>query len=348
MSKSIQDRVDAVDPDTVNWNDANFYASLGVGDDDDEGDPQDKGDTDPAPAAAPAPAPAAAPAAAPAPTESSNAPAAAPAPTDPTAPVEGIATADGKRIIPYGVLQATRRELKETNERLAAAQEALAQAAARQPAAADSALADRAAADPNSLTDEEMAELAQDYPALAKPLKLIRDTHAQLAKLAAAPTPAPVAAPAPAPSQAAQDLDGEEAFDAGIAANPLLASWMSTGGREWDRAKALDALLQQDPANANLSYTDRFAKVQRMVAAEFDIPVPRAAAPTPPAPAQAAPAAAPLPKPKAAALPSLSDMGGTPPQSEEDAINSQSSTDLLAAAERMTDEQLMRMAGVVF
>lgn len=338
----IQERIEALDPDQVNWNDANAYAAMGIGADDGEGDEtgteQEEGDT----AAAPAPALAAAPAPAP---DRSVAPAAAPAPNQPEA-VEGISTADGKRIIPYAVLQATRRELKETAAQLAEAQAALATASSRQ-APGDSNLADRAASDPNSLTDEEMAELAEDYPALAKPLQIIRSTSAQLAKLAAAPTPAPAAAPAPAPSQQAADLSGEEAFDAGIAANPLLASWMGTGGREWARAQAVDRLLMQDPENANLTYTQRFAKVQRMVAAEFDIPIPVPAAPTP-TPAAPAPAAPALPKPRAAALPSLSDMGGTPPQSEDDTVNSQTSADLLAAAERMTDAELMRMAGVSY
>jgi hypothetical protein len=343
--KTFEERIDALDPDQINWNDAGAYAAMGVGvdDDDESGLEQEEVDTT-AETTPPASAPAAA---APAPAPAASSPAAAPAPTDPTAQVDGIATADGKRIIPYAVLQATRRELAETNNRLAEAQAAL--EAAKKAPAGDNSLSDRAADDPNSLTDEEMAELEQDFPALAKPLKMVRDASAKLQQLAATPSAAP-AAPAPAPSPRAAELDSDEAFDAGIVANPLLASWMGSNGREWQRAQAVDRLLMQDPANQSLTYTERFAKVQRMVAAEFEIAVPARAAPAPaptPAPAAAAPAA-PAFKPKPAALPSLSDLGGTTPQSEEDAVNGRTTTDLLASAERMTDAELMRMAGLSY
>lgn len=349
---TIQERIDATDPDKINWNDPGAYAALGIGkdDEDDQSSEEGQGDTTtPAPSAAPAPAPAAAPAApAPAPVTSAP-PAAEPAPA-PNAAVEGVLTKDGKSVIPYAVLQAARREAREANDRAEQATAALEEARRQAPAAGQSDLADRAAANPDSLTDQEMAELEQDFPALAKPLRLLRAASEKLL------TPAPASAPAaPAPSaqraSAAEQDDADAEFDAGIAANPLLAQWMSSGGREWDRAKAIDRVLQQDPASADLSYAQRFAKVQRMVAAEFDIPLPATAATPAPSPAPAtAPAAAPasLPTPKASAFPSLSDLGGTPPQSDEDAINGATTADLLAKAERMSDAELMRMAGVSY
>lgn len=346
----LQARIDAI-PENADWNDPATYAALGVGVDepgDETGEQEEQGETGQA-AAAPAPAPAAAPVAAPAPTESSQAPAAAPAPSEPER-IDGVATADGKRVIPYAVLKQAREVAHQATVRAEAAEAALEEAKRQAPKPGASDLADRAQANPDSLTDEEMAELEQDFPALAKPLRLLRAASDQL-RTAAAPAPAP-AAPAPAPRTAPKTREEDEAeFDEGIAANPLLAQWMGSGGREWERAKALDAVLKDDPSCAGLSYADRFAKVQRMVAAEFDIPLPSAAAPKP-APSPAAPAAAPAapaaPAAKTAPLPSLSDLGGTPPQSAEDAINSKTALDLLASTEHMTEAQLMAMAGISY
>lgn len=345
----VADAISGMNPDTFNWADSNAYASLGIGEpgedpqgDEDDGHIPQEGDTAAAPTPAPAAAPAQAPAAAaPAPvaaTESSAAPAAASAPATGEA-VDGVATRDGKSIIPYAVLQNTRRENQLLREELARAQ------AAKAPAADDPATR---AANPESLTPAELEELATDFPQLAKPLKIIQQAQESIAQLKAAPTPA--ATPAAAPKQGNDEVSEDEAFDRGIIANPLLASWMSAGGKEWERAKAVDRLLSNDPETAKLSFTDRFAKVQRMVAAEFDIPLPTAAKPanTPAAAPVAAPAAAPLPQPKAAALPSLSDLGGSTPQSDEDATNSMTTTDLLAKAERLSDAELLRMAGVSY
>jgi hypothetical protein len=347
-TETLQARIDALNPDTVDWNDSATYAALGIGVDDDEDGQgqQDQGDTAQASAAAPAPAPAAAPVAAPAPAESSQAPAAAPAPSEPDR-VDGVLAKDGKTVIPYGVLAAARRDAQNAHQRAEAAEAALAEAQRQAPAAGTSDLADRAAANPDSLTDAEMAELEQDFPALAKPLKLLRSVTEKLQT--AAPTPAP-AAPAPAPAAPrANGEDEAEQFDLAIASNPLIGQWMTNGGREWERAKAIDRVLMQDPETAGLSYSDRFAKVQRMVAAEFDVPLPKpAATPAAPAASPAAPAAPAVPAAKAAPLPSLSDLGGSPPQAADDAINSKTAVDLLASTNGMSEEQLMRMAGVFY
>lgn len=129
-----------------------------------------------------------------------------------------------------------------------------------------------------------------------------------------------------------------------IAANPLIAKWMGEKGPEWKRAAALDRTLRDDPTTSHLSYAERFARVQRSVAAEFGIALPSTPAPA----AAAAPAAAPATAPavRTAPMPSLSDMGGAAPQSNEDAVNSATAVDLLASAERMSDAELMRFAGI--
>lgn len=346
--KDISERIAELDPDQINWSDPNAYAAMGIGKDDDEGggsNPQ--GDTDgnaPAPASSATPAHAApavpaAPAAAPA---SSATPAAAPA-VQPEDRPAGVATRDGKQVIPYAVLEATRRANKELQEQLSEAREQLSQAAARSSLHGESNLADRAAADPDSLTDAELEELAADFPQLAKPLRILKKAAEQAAQ-GASRSAAQAAATAPTPGSTSGDSD-QEAFDAGLAANPLLASWMGANGKEWQRAVAVDKLLSGDPEYGAMTYTERFARVQAMVAAERGIATP-AAAPTP-APAPRAPAAPPpAPQVRQAVMPSLSDLGGTAPLSDDDEVNSASTTDLLAKAEHMSDADLRRFAGI--
>lgn len=339
-TEDLQARLDALNLDTVDWADPATYVSLGMGTgdaDDEQGQQEQQGDI--------AQATAAAPAAAPAPANSSHAPAAAPAVEDPDR-VDGIATADGKRVIPYAVLKSTRESERSAREENATLRAQLEEAQQKLTAAGNPDLAARAASAPETLSAEELAELEQDYPSLSKLAKVVMATQEQL-QTAAAPAPAPAAAPAaPAPAPAAHGSD-EEQFDAALAGAPLISKWMTSEGPEWERAKALDALLRDDPRTAGLNYAQRFAKVERMVAAEFDIPLPSAAPSPAPTPA-ATPAAPAMPAAKAAPLPTLSDLGGTPPQSAEDAINSKTALDLLASTENMSEEQLMRMAGVSF
>lgn len=362
----IGSRIDAMNPDTFNWNDASAYMALGIGEGDEplvEDDSEgviETGDnaTAPAPAAAPAaaPAPQAAPAAQPA-ADPAGAPASSASPsaagesTNDPAPVEGIATADGKRVIPYAVLQATRRQATELKAELdranARLQEALTKSAGKP---GDNDLAARAAADPDSLTEQELEALAADFPAMAKPMQQLRKLQAKVDAIAAAPAPAaPAAAPA---APAAGGPTDEEQFDEGIAANPVLAGWMGSGGKEWQRAVAIDKLLSQDADYQALTYAKRFAKVQRMVAAEFDIALSKPAptpTPTPTPTAAPAAAAAPALQARASAYPSLSDMGGsTPKVGFENELEAMTTTDALARAERMSEAELMRLAGVSY
>ncbi|HEY1129139.1 MAG TPA: hypothetical protein VGF12_07030 [Roseateles sp.] len=346
---NLQARIDALNPDTVDWSDPALYEGLGIGIEEGDEDEQDKGDSATAAAAAPATAPAAAPAAAPAPAQSSEAPAAAPATSD-AEHVDGVATADGKRVIPYAVLKQTRESERHAREENTSLRAQLEEAQRQLNAAGNPDLAARASSAPETLTPQELAELEQDYPSLSKLVKVVMATQEKLQTAATAPAPA-AAAPTPATAPRAEPESDEEAFDAAIAGAPLISKWMSDGGPEWDRARAIDGLLKNDPNSAGLTYAQRFDKVERMVAAEFGIQRPSAApAPTPAAPAASpAPAAAPaLPAAKAAPMPSLSDLGGSTPQSAEDAISSKTSADLLASTEGMSEKQLMEMAGIYF
>lgn len=353
--KDITQRIEELNPDTMNWDDANAYAALGVGEPD-EGEggvvlntsdtpPADGGATPAVPPAAPA-APAQAEAAAPTPPASS--PPSAPAPSEPATP-KGVATADGQHIIPYAVLQDTRTRLREAESELAQAKERL--EAAEKKGAGNSELASRAAENPALLTAEEWEQLEADYPLPAKALRLQHERNEALQAQLQARAPAPAATGAPQPSTAPNPQDIDAQWDDAIAGNANISKWMGSKGPEWDEAVKQHQLLMSDEKNADLPFAEQFKLVERMVCAKFDLPF-APAAPAAAAPASGAastpPAAPKLPEPARGALPSLSDMGGSTPRSGEDDINATSSTDLLARTDRMSEAELMRMAGVTY
>lgn len=349
--KDITERIDELNPDTINWSDPGAYAAMGIGEDDGEGDEQPQGDSTnggqaPAAAATPAPAaPAVTATPAPAPAQRSEAPAAAASTEGEPERPQGVATRDGRHVIPYAVLEQARertRQLEQQNQQL---QEQLAAAANRADPSGSSELAQRAQSDPDSLTPAELEELAADFPSLAKPLQMMVKMREQITALASRPA-APVAASAAAPAAAPapRTVAPEEELDLAIAANPLIGQWMSARGDEWARARAIDSMLLQDPKYAGISATERLAKVQAMVAAEFGIKAPAAATPAPAPQPQGG--AAPAPAARDSAFPSLGDMGGTAPLSDEDQVNALPSTDLLAKYERMSDAELMRQVGL--
>lgn len=353
-SKDIIERIESFDPDKVNWSDPNAFAAMGVGEDDPEGEndtPANQGDTAgaaPAPAAAATPAPAApaaaaAPASTPAGSSASPGAAAASSANDELQRPAGVATRDGKHVIPYEVLANTRDHARRLETELAEARQQLEQLAAKAGGSGGSAPSadQQQRAQQGLLTEEERI----DFPALAK----IEQAFVQLNERLSRPAAQPAAHPAPMAQSAAQApaaprLSDDEEFDLAIAQSPLIAQWMQSKGPEWRRAAALDKMLRDDPDTSHLTYAQRFERVQRSVAAEFGIPLP-ASSNTPRTNQTAAPAPA-TPQVREAAMPSLSDFGGSPPQSSEDAVNSATATDLLAMAERMSDAELARFAGV--
>ena len=265
--------------------------------------------------------------------------------------IDGIATVDGKRTIPYAVLQQERRANAQLKEQVRLMQQQLQEKAAS-ASNSQGDLADRAAQAPDSLTDAELEQLEQDFPSLAKPLKLLRKlvedrgAQAPAAQVTAAPAPAPAA---PAAGKASTPEDEQAAYDTGIADNPLIAKWMSEGGSEWQRACAIDQVLMSDPENANLTYTERFAKVQAMVAAEFGHPLPAAPAPAPSLPARAAAAAASNAAPPAkTVMPTLTDLSGMGVSVAKDPMDGMTASQMVDAAMDMSEEQLRRMAGLSY
>lgn len=340
MTTEIEKRIEQLNPDTVDWNDPRTYAALGVGTPEPDeviaegaqpmGDTIAKDDAE----AAGTPAADAAPAA----VEQGATPGATDAkPDDPKAQPAGVATRDGKHVIPYAVLEQTRAALRQREAELTRLQEQLASAQAG-AGQTGNATVDKAMTDPSSVSESDLEELETDFPAIGRALRAML----KRVESVAAPAAAPQAPAAPAASQP-PETNSDEEFDLAIAQTPLLASWMANPqSKEWQRAKSIDAMLLNDSDYQAKSYAERFAAVQRMVAAEFGIKEPAAQAPAP------APRAAALPDPRPAAPPTLTDLGGSPPRNDADLWSQSPTTDLLARAEQMSEEQLMKLAGISY
>lgn len=339
-------------PDDFNYEDANALAKvMGPAATEEGAQTQDPpGDTAATQAPAPAPAPIAAPAAAPAPVAAAAAPAPAAESSDPPAAaapatdvrVEGVLAKDGKHVLPYSALQESRREaltqrgradeLAETNRRL---QEQLEAAKAGRPIDGESAI-----------SEEELAQVEKDFPQLAPFVKSTRAMQATVAKLTEQQRQ-------PAGDKSAEinaQLDAQAELDAALAQRPLLSRYAGQGGVVWQRAVEIDRQLLGDQAWASKPLAERFAETEKLLAAELGIQAP-ASAPPPPATAPAAPAAPARvdPATATAAGPStLSDITGTAPKVEKDPWDDRLPIEGLAAAERMTDEQLMRSLGIPY
>lgn len=302
-----------------------------------------------APAAAQTPA---APAAAPAPAADSSAPAGAAQAVD-EANVAGVATRDGKHVIPFSVLEATRtarqaaeaqaqqlanelQQLREANQRLQ--EQVSAGAGAKQDQA------DSQAAALQRVSQEKIESVRIDFPELAEQMEarnaLIDSMQAMQQRLEqiAATRPQPAATQQPDTATLQELIDQR----------PLLAQWQAKGGVAWREAVARDNALQSDPAWATKPMAERFAEVERQLAAEFGIavpaPAPRAAAPS------AQPAAAaqqPNQQPKPAALPTLTDLSGTPAV-VGDPTQGMSTNQMVDMARNMSMEELRKLAGLSY
>lgn len=283
MSETLLERLDNL-AEGADLSDPQTYSKLLGYSDEDRGAQPAQGDT----AATPT-APAATVA-----TESSAPPAAA---VKPEAEAAGIATKDGKHVIPMAVLTDTRQALARANERadaLIAENRRLEQEKAAALAAAKPA--------PEPERDEELEELETDFPQVAKRLKANSQENAELraqVQEIAARTAQPPAVD-PNAGQVQELIDKL----------PLLSAWQAKGGVAWREAVARDDALRVDPAWGTRTQAERFAEVQRQIADELGIPnaTPTAQAQAQTPEARPAPAAAPVPT---TVQPTLTDFNGS-------------------------------------
>jgi hypothetical protein len=252
---------------------------------------------------------------------------------------EGVATKDGKHIIPFEVLE---KERTRTAELQRVAQEQAAQIEALKAKAAGA--PEPGKPQPNGeevlvLSEEELAELEKELPALGK---LFRAQQAQLHQLGSTVKNL---------SDERQEREAESARSVqvnvqdAIDANPKLAYLQAQAPDVFGRAVRFDQTLSADPDWAGKSLQDRFAQVVKLYEATYgEVKLPGSADPEQPKPSQSELAKVAEAK-LAAAAPgspkSMSDIpgGSIPPTDELARIESLTTAELGAMFENMTQEQ---------
>jgi hypothetical protein len=241
---------------------------------------------------------------------------------EPAAKVEGIASKDGSRILPYAALQAERRNARTANARY--------EATARELEEAKQLIADMKAGktpDTGEVTEADVAQMEEDFPEQGKKMRALFE-RAQAA-----------AAAAPAKTASAEHDVGDDPVQDAIDQVPLLVEWQTGDAEKFQRAQEHDRVLVNSPKWANKSAVERFTHVAKLVADEYDIPFPVAktsdAKPTP-SPAKTAADAAERATPN-----TLSDFkGGAIPDHGTVNVKNMSPQALLGRYEGMTDAEI--------
>ncbi|WP_461606586.1 hypothetical protein [Aeromonas rivipollensis] len=180
-----------------------------------------------------------------------------------TEPEKVILAKSGQHTIPYEVLEQARNEAKQLREQLAQSQQAQAERDKLQALMEKHGI--NPDVDPDDISQEELAQLAQDYPDLGKSIAAIASKLQRLEQQAA---PQPVT-PATNPVQAA------------LQAVPDLMNWREKDQDRFDFAIIVDEKLQADPAWQGKSLDERFAEAARRTKLAFgDEVIPPAKAPS--------------------------------------------------------------------
>ncbi len=168
-----------------------------------------------------------------------------------TEPEKVILAKSGQHTIPYEVLEQSRNEVKVLREQLAASQQAQAERDKLQALMEKHGI--NPDVDPDDISQEELAQLAQDYPDLGKSIAAIASKLQRLERQAA-PQPVPLAIN---PVQSA------------LQAVPDLMDWREKDQDRFDFAIIVDEKLQADPAWQGKSLDERFAEAARRTKLAF-------------------------------------------------------------------------------
>ena len=179
------------------------------------------------------------------------------------APEKVVMAKNGQHTIPYEVLEQARNETKQLREQLAQAQQAQVERDKLQALLEKSGI--DPSVDPDDISQEELEQLAQDYPDLGKSIAAIARKLQKLEPQAAPQQVQPVANPVQAALQAVPDL----------------AAWRDGDQDRFDMALTIDDKLQADPAWSNKPLAERFAEVARRTKLAFgdEVEAPPAKAP---------------------------------------------------------------------
>lgn len=179
------------------------------------------------------------------------------------APEKVVMAKNGQHTIPYEVLEQARNETKQLREQLAQAQQAQVERDKLQALLEKNGI--DPSVDPDDISQEELEQLAQDYPDLGKSIAAIARKLQKLEPQAAPQQVQPVANPVQAALQAVPDL----------------AAWRDGDQDRFDMALTIDDKLQADPAWSNKPLAERFAEVARRTKLAFgdEVEAPPAKAP---------------------------------------------------------------------
>ena len=180
-----------------------------------------------------------------------------------SAPEKVVMAKNGQHTIPYEVLEQARNEAKQLREQLAQSQQAKAERDKLQALLEKNGI--DPSVDPDDISQEELEQLAQDYPDLGKSIAAIARKLQKLEPQAAPQQVQPVANPVQAALQAVPDL----------------AAWRDGDQDRFDMALTIDDKLQADPAWSNKPLAERFAEVARRTKLAFgdEVEAPPAKAP---------------------------------------------------------------------
>lgn len=180
-----------------------------------------------------------------------------------SAPEKVVMAKNGQHTIPYEVLEQARNETKQLREQLAQAQQAQVERDKLQALLEKNGI--DPSVDPDDISQEELEQLAQDYPDLGKPIAAIARKLQKLEPQAAPQQVQPSANPVQAALQAVPDL----------------AAWRDGDQDRFDMALTIDDKLQADPAWSNKPLAERFAEVARRTKLAFgdEVEAPPAKAP---------------------------------------------------------------------
>jgi hypothetical protein len=187
--------------------------------------------------------------------------------SEPEGEPAGIATKDGKHVIPYSVLKSERDRASraeqlatEMRERVAAL-EAAVQASSQGANNGESARTEAQEPTVSDLSSDDLEALKEDFPTVYKAVQAAMAKAAQLeAKLQ--PVEDSVRS-----AEAEQARSATETVQDAIDAVPKLAHIQATNTDAFELAKQFDATLRTQPAWAGKSLSERFAKVTEMVEA---------------------------------------------------------------------------------
>lgn len=162
-----------------------------------------------------------------------------------------IASKDGKHEIPYSVLQTERERRRAAEQAMKGLQDRI--------AALEQKPADKGGDAPLEHEDEDLAKMAEDFPAVAKLLAQTKRLDAQLQTVAKR-----------LEQEDAQKAETEVAqVRAAVDGNPVLLHWETNDPDRWAAAIEADQKLQASPLHKGLTLEQRLAKAVEVVEAFY-------------------------------------------------------------------------------